>query len=73
MPLSKQGTDYVRNTISSHDPSLIDGSGMRVALRHRDNGGLKSYVEMMGKDFGEALQYSGTEETTASSGVAALF
>lgn len=61
--LSRDGTDYVRNTISSHDPSLIDGSGMRVALRHRDNGGLKSYVEMMGKDFGEALQYSSTEET----------
>lgn len=61
--LSRSGTDYVRDTITAHDPSLLNGRGMRVALRHRDTGGLKSYTEMMSRDFGEPLHYSGVEET----------
>ena len=61
--LSRDGTEYVRAVITEHDPSLIHGSGMRVALRHRDTGGLKSYAEMMRADFGETLRYSTAEET----------
>ncbi len=61
--LSREGTEYVRSTVTTHDPSLIQGHGMRVALRHRDTGGLRSYAEMMRSAFGEAFHYSGTEET----------
>lgn len=61
--LSRDGTEYVRETIKAHDPSIIMGQGGRVALRHRDNGGLRSYAEMMNRDFGEALHYSPVDET----------
>lgn len=63
--LSREGTAHVRDTIAAHEPSIITGHGGRVALRHRDDGGLKSYVEMMNRDFGEALRLSPVAETQA--------
>lgn len=61
--LSADGTDYVRKTIAAHDPSIVMGHGGRVALRHKDDGGLKSRVDMMNRDYGEALHYSPIAET----------
>ncbi len=61
--LARSGTAYVRDTINGHDPSIVMGHGGRVALRHRDRGGLKSYAGMMNRDFGENLQYATVEET----------
>ncbi len=61
--LSREGTVYVRSTIAAHEPSICMGEGGRVALRHRDNGGLKSYADMMNRDFGEELHYSPAAET----------
>lgn len=61
--LSRLGTDYVRQTISANDPSILTGHGGRVALRHKDDGGLKSYMELLNAAFGEDLKYSSVEET----------
>lgn len=61
--LSKQGTNYVRRTIVAHDNSILMGNGGRVALRHRDDDGLKAYMEMLNSEFGEALSYSTPEDT----------
>jgi len=63
--LSRDGTDYVLNKITAHEPSTMMGQGTRVAMRHRDGGGLRSYAEMMNRQFGEELHYSDTEETRA--------
>lgn len=61
--LSKQGADYVRQTIATHDSSIQMGIGGRVALRHRDDGGLKAYMELLNSEFGEALRYSTPADT----------
>ncbi len=61
--LSRTGTDYVRSTIAAHDPSIIMGRGGRVALRHKDDGGLKSYSELLNRSFGESLVYASPGET----------
>lgn len=61
--LSRQGTDYVRTTIEAHDPSILMGQGGRVALRHRDDGGLKAYADVLNREFGEQLLYSTADET----------
>lgn len=61
--LSRLGTDYVRQTIATHDPSILMGKGGRVALRHRDDGSLKAYADRMNRDHGEELHYAGAEET----------
>ena len=61
--LSRHGTEYVRREIAAGDPTLKMGEGWIVALRHRDNGGLKSYCEMMARDYGEDFQFLSTEQT----------
>ena len=61
--LSREGTNYVREMLRTHEPSAIMGQGGRVALRHRDDGSLKAYAELMNRDHGEKLHYSTTEET----------
>lgn len=61
--LSRHGTEYVRREIAAGDPTLKMGEGWLVALRHRDNGGLQSYCEMMQRDYGEDFQLFSTEQT----------
>ena len=61
--LSRHGVEYVRREIESGDASIKMGDGWMVALRHRDNGGLKSYCEIMARDYGEKLQFLSSEQT----------
>ena len=61
--LSRHGVEYVRQEIESGDASIKMGDGWMVALRHPDNGGLKSYCEMMAQDYGEKLQFLSSEQT----------
>jgi gamma-glutamylputrescine oxidase len=60
---ARDGTEFIRATIAQNDPLLIMGTGWRMALRHRDNGGLKSYVDLMNTQFAETLDYSTPGET----------
>ncbi|MCA0433059.1 MAG: FAD-binding oxidoreductase [Proteobacteria bacterium] len=60
---SKEGTDFVRQTILANQPELIMGHGWRMALRHPDDGGLKAYVDMLNSQFGEQMTYAAPEET----------
>ena len=55
--LSRNGSQYVRREIESGDPTIKMGEGWIVALRHRDNGGLKSYRDMMARDYDEDFQF----------------
>ncbi|NMD08466.1 MAG: FAD-binding oxidoreductase [Phyllobacteriaceae bacterium] len=61
--LSRLGTEYVRGTIAAHDPAIQMGCGGRVALRHRDTGGLRSYRDLLNGEFGEEHQYLSPDET----------
>jgi len=61
--LSRHGTEYVRREIESGDPMIKMGSGWIVALRHRDNGDLKSYCDMMARDYGEEFQFFAPGQT----------
>jgi gamma-glutamylputrescine oxidase len=53
--LSRDGTDYVRQTIARHDPTLIMGQGLRVCVRFNDKGGLHQYAEMLRTEFAETV------------------
>ena len=61
--LSRHGVEYVRREIESGDTSIKVGDGWLVALRHRDNGGLKSYCEAMARDYDEKFQLLSAAQT----------
>ena len=61
--LSRHGSEYVRREIEAGDPAIKMGEAWIVALRHRDNGGLKSYRDMMARDYDEDFQFLSTEQT----------
>ena len=61
--LSRHGTEYVRREIAAGDPTLKMGEGWMVALRHSDNGDLRSYRDMMQRDYGEDFQFLSVEQT----------
>ena len=61
--LSRHGSEYVRREIEAGDPTIKMGEAWIVALRHRDTGDLKSYRDMMARDYGEDLQFLSTEQT----------
>jgi gamma-glutamylputrescine oxidase len=61
--LSREGTEFIRNTITANDRTLAMGTGWRLALRHRDNGRLKTYAEHLSVKFGETVVYAPTAET----------
>ena len=61
--LSRNGSEYVRSEIASGDPAIKMGEAWIVALRHRDNGGLKSYRDMMARDYDEDFQFLSPEQT----------
>lgn len=61
--LSRHGTEYVRREIAAGDPTLKMGEGWMVALRHPDNGELRSYCDMMQRDYGEDFQFLSAGQT----------
>ncbi len=61
--LSRHGSEYVRREIEVGDPAIKMGEAWIVALRHRDTGSLKSYRDMMARDYGEDFQFLSTEQT----------
>jgi gamma-glutamylputrescine oxidase len=61
--LSRHGSEYVRREIASGDPTIKMGEGWIVALRHGDMGRLKSYRDMMARDYGEDLEFLSAEQT----------
>ncbi len=61
--LSKQGSDYVRHEIEAGDPSIKMGEAWIVARRHKDDGSLKSYRDLMAKDYDENFAYLSPEQT----------
>jgi gamma-glutamylputrescine oxidase len=61
--LSRLGTDYVRQTIATHDPALKQGDGLRVCMRHDDNGGLHDYGRTLQKEFGEDVALASADDT----------
>jgi gamma-glutamylputrescine oxidase len=61
--LSRHGTEYVRREIEAGDPTIKMGEAWITALRHCDNGDLKTYRDMMARDYGEDLQFLSAEQT----------
>ncbi len=61
--LSRHGSEYVRREIEAGEPAIKMGEAWIVALRHRDSGDLKSYRDMMARDYGEELQFLSAEQT----------
>ena len=61
--LSRHGSEYVRREIEAGDPAIKMGEAWIVALRHRDTGDLKSYRDMMARDYDEDFQFLSTEQT----------
>lgn len=61
--LSRHGSEYVRREVEAGDPKIKMGEGWIVAQRHRDNGALRSYRDMMERDYDESLQFLTTEQT----------
>jgi gamma-glutamylputrescine oxidase len=61
--LSAKGAEYVRAEIENSDPSLKMGDGWIVALRHKDNGKLRAYRDMMERDYGEDFQFLAPDQT----------
>jgi gamma-glutamylputrescine oxidase len=61
--LSARGTEYVRGEIENSDPTLKMGDGWIVALRHRDQGDLRNYRDMMARDYGEDFEFLSPEQT----------
>lgn len=60
---SKLGSEFVRQTIASHDASIKMGDGLRLCVRHADSGGLKAYGESLQRNFAEAVDLNDTQET----------
>ena len=61
--LSRHGSEYVRREIEAGDPTIKMGEAWIVALRHRDRGDLKTYRDMMARDYDEDFQFLSTEQT----------
>jgi gamma-glutamylputrescine oxidase len=61
--LSRSGTDFVRRTIADHDPSIMFGKGMRVCVRHDDNGGLFDHGRTLQEQFSEQVTFASVAET----------
>ena len=61
--LSRHGSEYVRREIESGDPAIKMGEAWIVALRHRDNGDLRFYRDMMARDYDKDLQFLSSEQT----------
>ncbi len=61
--LSRHGSEYVRREIETGDASIKMGEAWIVALRHRDNGDLRSYRDVMQRDYNEDLQFLSPEQT----------
>lgn len=60
---SKLGSEFVRQTIASHDASIKMGDGLRLCVRYADSGGLKAYGESLQRNFAEAVDLNDTQET----------
>ncbi len=63
--LSKRGTEYVRETIAQHDPSIKMGDGWMVVQRHPDNGSFRSYGENLQRTYGEPVSYLPRQDVKA--------
>lgn len=61
--LSRMGTDFVRQTIATHDPRVKSGDGLRVCIRHDDKGGLHAYGRALQDNFAEDVQLSSVDQT----------
>jgi gamma-glutamylputrescine oxidase len=61
--LSKSGTEYVRAQVKAHCPEVHMGEGWRVAVRHDDRGGLKSYGDVLSAKVDETIQCASAAET----------
>ncbi len=61
--LSRHGSEYVRREIAAGDPSIKMGDAWIVVLRHRGQGGLKAYQDMMARDYGEDVQFLDVDQT----------
>lgn len=61
--LSRHGSEYVRREIAAGDPAIKMGDAWIVALRHRGQGGLKAYQDMMARDYGEDVQFLDVDQT----------
>lgn len=61
--LSQLGTEFVRETISAHEPTLKMGDGLRVCVRYADGGKLKAYGERLQLELGESVDIHDAQET----------
>jgi gamma-glutamylputrescine oxidase len=61
--LSQLGTEFIRETIAAHEPGLKMGDGLRVCVRHADEGQLKRYGESLQRQFGESVDVHDSQET----------
>jgi gamma-glutamylputrescine oxidase len=61
--LSRTGAEFVRQTILSHEPGVMDGQGLRVCVRYDDHGDLHNYGRKLQEQFGETVSFADTPET----------
>jgi gamma-glutamylputrescine oxidase len=61
--LSRRGTEYVRNLINTHEPSIMMGKGLRVCVRFQDGGALARHGELLRGTFNENVRALKASET----------
>ena len=61
--LSQLGTEFVRETISAHEPLLKMGDGLRVCVRYADGGKFRAHGEYLQQEFGQSVDINDTQET----------
>jgi gamma-glutamylputrescine oxidase len=61
--LSAEGTAYVRNTIETHEPTVMMGSGLRVCVRYDDEKALHRHADRLRADFSETVVASDAATT----------
>jgi gamma-glutamylputrescine oxidase len=60
---SRRGTEYVRQTIATHDPSIQHGEGLRIVLRHSDAQGLAKHANLLREKLAETVEVLSPEQT----------
>jgi gamma-glutamylputrescine oxidase len=63
--LSRQGTEYVRTSISANDPSIQMGKGLRVCVRYQDGGQLHAYADALRGTYAEDVDVDDVSQTRA--------
>lgn len=61
--LSREGTEFVRDLVQAHDPSLLEGEGVLEVSRHDAHRDLEAECRRMNGKYGERLRLLAVDET----------